>query len=283
MASARSRIFDAFLFFNELEMLELRLNILDPVVDRFVLVESTVTFSGRPKPLYYAEHQVRFAPWRDKIIHVVVDDTPDTGAWRWGREYFQRDQIMRGLLQCRCDDIVLLSDCDEIPDPAAVRARARGGYHQEYMLYYLNCRHMSEDMIGTAALYYFQFAAFGPQATRHRRWGFPRIERGGWHFAYAMSPERIRAKLRAFSHDEFDTPEVAAAIEGRRERLEDIFAVHAGTLTVQDIENDYFPDYLKANWRRYAELCRTTSTALAKAPAAGTLAKTAAAAIKRQR
>ena len=283
MERGRQRILDAFLFFNELEMLELRLNILDPVVDRFILVESTVTFSGQTKPLYYADNKSRFVPWQDKIAHVVVDDTPDTGVWRWGREFFQRDQIMRGLTQCRCDDIVLLSDCDEIPDPAAVAARMRGGYHQEYMLYYLNCRHMNENMIGTSALYYFQLAALGPQATRHRRWGFPRIELGGWHFAYAMSAERIRTKLQAFSHAEFDTPEVAAAIEHRRQRLEDIFAVHAGTLTVQDIERDYFPDYLKLNWRRYENLVYGPAHTLANATTAGTLPETAAAAVKGKR
>jgi Glycosyltransferase family 17 len=257
---ARGRVFDAFLFHDELDMLELRLHVLDPVVDRFVLVESTVTFSGMPKPLYFAENRNRFAPWRDKITHVVVDDTPDTGTWRWGREHFQRDQIMRGLSACRCDDVVLLSDVDEIPDPAAVARRLRGGYHQEFFLYYLNCRHMNEDWIGTVCLYYFQLAAFGPEKVRQRRAGFERVERGGWHFAYAMSAERIRAKLQAFSHSEFDTPEIAAAIELRRENLEDIFGWHAGTLTVQDIESGYFPAWLQANWQRYPELVRQHRT-----------------------
>ena len=59
------RVFDAFPFFNELEMLEIRLNVLDDVVDRFVLVESTLTFSGRPKPLWYADHRARFARCTD--------------------------------------------------------------------------------------------------------------------------------------------------------------------------------------------------------------------------
>jgi beta-1,4-mannosyl-glycoprotein beta-1,4-N-acetylglucosaminyltransferase len=254
MDTKRGRVFDTFPFFNELEMLELRFEILDPVVDRFVLVESTVTYSGLPKPLYYAENRQRFAHWEHKIVHVVVDDTPDTGEWRWGREFHQRNQIVRGLVDCRCDDIVMLSDVDEIPDPAAVAARLRGGYHQEYMLYYLNCLHMNENMIGTTTLYHFQFAVHEPQAIRHRRWAYPRIERGGWHFAYAMSPDRIRTKLHAFSHNEFDTPEMAAGIERRRARLEDIFGWHAGTLTVLDVESGYFPEYLKANWRRYPEL-----------------------------
>ena len=253
---SRQRVIDAFLFCSELDMLELRLNILDPVVDRFVLVESTVTFSGLDKPLWFSEHRERFAPWRDKITHVVVRDTPDTGSWRWGRERFQRDQLQRGLGDCRCDDIVLVSDVDEIPDPEAVAQRRRGGYQQEYMLYYFNCRHMSEYWVGTLALYHFALAAIGPQAARDRRYEFPRIERGGWHFAYAIGPEAFRAKLRAFSHAEFDTPEHAAAFEQRRDALTDVFAFHPGTLTVLDLDTGYFPAYLKANRARWAHLLR---------------------------
>jgi hypothetical protein len=258
-ATQRQRVVDAFLFCDEAEMLEIRLNVLDAVVDRFVLVESTVTFSGLPKPLHYADHRSRYARWSDRIEHVVVDDTPDTGAWRWGREHHQRNAIARGLAGCRCDDFVMLSDVDEIPDPEAVAARTRGGYHQDFFLYYLNARHVSEDWIGTVGLYAFQLAAHGAQAVRDRRHGYERVERGGWHFAYAMPPDRIRRKLRAFSHAEYDTPEHAEAIERRRERLEDIFAVHPGRLTVQDLATGYFPDYVKQRWRDYADLVRAPS------------------------
>jgi beta-1,4-mannosyl-glycoprotein beta-1,4-N-acetylglucosaminyltransferase len=57
---------DAFLLNTELDLLELRLNILDPVMDKFVIVESTVEFSGKPKPLYFADYKERFAPWKDR-------------------------------------------------------------------------------------------------------------------------------------------------------------------------------------------------------------------------
>jgi beta-1,4-mannosyl-glycoprotein beta-1,4-N-acetylglucosaminyltransferase len=253
----RQRVVDAFLFSDELDMLELRLSVLDPVVDRFVLVESTVTFSGLEKPLAFADHRERFAAWHDKITHVVVRDTPDTGSWRWGRERHQRNQLLRGLVDCRCDDLVLVSDVDEIPDPEAVGRRLRGGYHQEFMLYYLNCRHMSEYWVGTVALYAFQLAVLGAQTARDRRYDLERVERGGWHFAYAISPEAMRAKLRAFSHAEFDTEEHAGAFEHRRAALTDVFAVHQGTLTVLDLDAGYFPAYLKANRERYAHLLRS--------------------------
>lgn len=70
-------IYDCFTFFNELELLELRLHELADVVDKFVLVEATKTHSNKSKPLYYWENRSRFGEFHDKIIHIIVDDLPD--------------------------------------------------------------------------------------------------------------------------------------------------------------------------------------------------------------
>ena len=70
------KIYDCFLFFNELETLELRLEILNDIVDKFVIVESTVTFSGKEKKLFFNENKEKFKKFEDKIIHVIINDTP---------------------------------------------------------------------------------------------------------------------------------------------------------------------------------------------------------------
>jgi hypothetical protein len=70
-------IYDAFLFFNELDLLDIRLNLLNDVVDKFVVVESTVTFSGKTKKLFFDENKQMFEKFSDKIIHIVVSDTPE--------------------------------------------------------------------------------------------------------------------------------------------------------------------------------------------------------------
>jgi len=70
-------IYDCFCFFNELEILELRLNILDSVVDKFVICESTVTHTGQPKKMYFEENKDRFSKFLHKIIHLKISDTPD--------------------------------------------------------------------------------------------------------------------------------------------------------------------------------------------------------------
>lgn len=119
------RAWDAFLFCDELDLLEARLTELDDVVDRHVLVEAPVTFQGDPKPLHYLENSGRFAPWKDKIIHVVAD-LGGCGD-HWDREHASRAAVTQGLGDLADDDIFLLSDVDEIPFPVLSAARKPWG------------------------------------------------------------------------------------------------------------------------------------------------------------
>jgi len=93
---AMPRIFDCFTFLNEFDLLEIRLHELAQVVDRFVIAESPVTFTGRPKPLHFLDNRARFAAFADKIIHIVVDDQPVTDS-AWEREWHQRNALERGI------------------------------------------------------------------------------------------------------------------------------------------------------------------------------------------
>jgi beta-1,4-mannosyl-glycoprotein beta-1,4-N-acetylglucosaminyltransferase len=112
------KIYDCFTFFNELDVLEMRLNILDKHVDNFILVESTQTHSGKNKDLVFKNNIDRFKKFSEKITHIVVDDMPiQENENRWILENFQRNAIMRGLTRCDDEDIILISDLDEIPNP----------------------------------------------------------------------------------------------------------------------------------------------------------------------
>jgi beta-1,4-mannosyl-glycoprotein beta-1,4-N-acetylglucosaminyltransferase len=129
------KIYDCFIFYNELELLKLRLSELYDHVDHFVLCEATVTFQGKPKPLYFDLHKAEFEPFADKIIHVIVDDaepaketpqdaqTQDYDPVIWNREHFQRNALRRGLTSAAEDDIIIISDCDEIIRPDTVKYR----------------------------------------------------------------------------------------------------------------------------------------------------------------
>jgi len=121
------RVFDCFTFFNEMDVLEIRLSELDALVDYFVIVEATHTQTGKPKPLYYADNRKRYDRFAHKIIHVVVEDLPLDDPSHWPREAHQRDAIMRGLGEAGPDDRIIISDCDEIPKPDVLRRALQFG------------------------------------------------------------------------------------------------------------------------------------------------------------
>ena len=117
------KVYDCFLFYNELDILEIRLNELYDHVDYFYAVEASVTHTGRPKPLYLKEaleHTNRFDKFKSKIINIdtdldltksaLVDNNIDDS---WNREFIQRNYLMSVMLKASADDIILLSDVDE--------------------------------------------------------------------------------------------------------------------------------------------------------------------------
>jgi hypothetical protein len=117
------RVWDAFPFFNEFRVLKLRLHTLAPVMHRFVLAEATRTFSNELKPLHFGERvldDAELADFLPQIEHVVIDDMPTASHWPFDREHHQRNALVRGLAQASADDLILVSDCDEIPDPHAI-------------------------------------------------------------------------------------------------------------------------------------------------------------------
>jgi beta-1,4-mannosyl-glycoprotein beta-1,4-N-acetylglucosaminyltransferase len=127
-------IVDCFIFYNEDELLNYRLNILQDIVDVFVLVESTRTFTGKPKKLYFEKEK-----FKERIIHIVVDDFPFTEPTKeqvWKNEKFQRNCIQRGLdqLTLNDNDILIFSDVDEIPDPNTLKSLKTFHFEDIYSL-----------------------------------------------------------------------------------------------------------------------------------------------------
>lgn len=111
-------IVDCFIFYNEIKLLQYRLETLYKHVDHFIIVESTLTFAGNKKESYFLNNKHLFEKFLDKIIHVLVNDTPVCHD-AWGRERFQRNCISRGLdkiVNLKESDVLIISDCDEIPN-----------------------------------------------------------------------------------------------------------------------------------------------------------------------
>lgn len=117
-------IFDCFTFFNELDILQFRMELLNDVVDYFVLVESNSTHHGEKKRLYFTDNRERYSKYFDKIIYVFVDDIPEyKGEGDMSIVNYLRNAIMRGLVnKARPDDYIIVSDVDEIPNPDIIRS-----------------------------------------------------------------------------------------------------------------------------------------------------------------
>ena len=133
------KIYDCFTFFNELDLLEIRLEELYAVVDKFVIVEADRTHSGKYKGFVLEKNKKRYSKWWDKIIYVKIKNSPlprltwiynlflytknsflkyvsfNAGLGNWNLENFQRNAIIRGLTHAEDKDIIIVSDLDEIP------------------------------------------------------------------------------------------------------------------------------------------------------------------------
>jgi beta-1,4-mannosyl-glycoprotein beta-1,4-N-acetylglucosaminyltransferase len=219
----KPQVYDTFLFYNELDVLDIRFAELYDVVDRFIVVEGILTHSGKPKPLNFDANKDRYAKYLHKVTYIVVDDypaLPDPGDDlqakadnAWSRERWQRDAIMRGLTGCRDDDVILIGDADEIARAETVRAYdpAQGLCRLKQRLFYykLNCENKAGwDWLKIAP--YKTVKELTPCGVRYPPAGdVPMIESGGWHFSF-LTPDAdgIAEKIRAFAHVEYSTPEM---------------------------------------------------------------------------
>lgn len=209
-------IIDLFYFNNELDVLEIRLNILDKYVDNFILVEAPLTFSGVEKPLYYKENKERFKQWEHKIIHYIAEETPElrkqailspntgSGEHYWVREFIQKESAKEALMFCKDNDIVFISDVDEIWKPSLLKNVIEKNVvykpRQLPYLYYLNQR-TDEDWLGWTGTVFTRYNNIKNACINHLRTDgmteYKVLPNGGWHFNSIGGKDK---KKEAFKH-----------------------------------------------------------------------------------
>jgi beta-1,4-mannosyl-glycoprotein beta-1,4-N-acetylglucosaminyltransferase len=209
-STRKINIYDCFPFFNELDILDIRFAELYDVVDRFIITEATLTHGGQPKPLYFQDNLDRYGKYLNKVTHIVVDQYPAMDSWSIERH--QRNQLLRGLLDCAPDDIIIISDADEIPRGGAVyefkHERGIMGLQERLFYYKLNCEAYDKWNEAKIATYHevMSKTPCGIRYTPTTRLGFDLIENGGWHFSYLSNIDGIIEKLGATAHQEYNTP-----------------------------------------------------------------------------
>jgi beta-1,4-mannosyl-glycoprotein beta-1,4-N-acetylglucosaminyltransferase len=256
-------IIDAFTFFNEAEICELRLRVLDPVVDRFVVVEADATHSGRSKPFNFpALLDTTLRPWRQKIVYhpmhldlsgLDLDPKPaeyDPETAHWTLEKTQRGGIDEACRGFEDDDWLVISDVDEIPHPQFLTAIVTNPQLvsrlpvalQQFMFYYKLTNLRKEDWRGSVVTTVGKSRRLTAQWHRDQRWHLESVQGAGWHLSYFGDVERIQTKLESFAHQEYNVEHIksAAHIERSRTESRDLLGREVDVVKVDDT---FFPPF----------------------------------------
>lgn len=272
-------VIDCIPFFNELDILKLRLHILDPLVDRFVIEEATHTFSGLPKELCFEKNREMFEEFLPKITYLVVDNSPKEISTH-ERDKFQKNALAKALTDASDEDVLILSDVDEIPNPAVLQELVKRFdpdkiYHlaQRNFYCYLNMEEVSGNLLsitgefpgverrmwlGTKVFAKKNIPESGIIDLREISPEDPRSVRvadGGWHFGYMGSchetdvSRRVGTKVVAAAHQEYNTEDVLAEVKDRLILGEDIFGRNA--VFQWAVVDESYPQYLLEHKSEY--------------------------------
>jgi beta-1,4-mannosyl-glycoprotein beta-1,4-N-acetylglucosaminyltransferase len=273
-------VYDVFPFFNELDILDIRLNSLNEVVDYFVITEATTTFSGNSKKLFLSENISLFDKFKDKLIIQVVADIPNLGPFE--RDWYQRDQAKTILSDnLKDEDFILYGDVDEIPKPESVILASKKlneivkivHFAQNLNYYYLNLKESSgtllsytgeyENIVNKKWLgtnlsqwsYAKQFTMTELRNPEHKKVGY-RMEDSGWHFSYVggeigtSMEERAKIKVVSAAHQEFNNRKILNKIGKRTSKYKDIFGRKGAYFeTIKD--KNYLPIYVQQNLNKF--------------------------------
>ena len=257
-------IFDCFQYFNEDHIADLRFNILDEYVDFFVIVESTVNHQGQTRKLHFDKN--KYKKFQNKIVYIEVDDTPDnikkphTGGESLVEQH-QRNSIMKGLNKSQDNDLIILSDVDEIPDLNKLKVFDKNKYavfSQKMFMYKLNLLNLNENNWHGSKIC-LKKNLKSPQWLRNlkfKKYPFWRIDKqknlqiiddGGWHFAYLQDVKNISKKIKSFAHGEFNKADIVSEknIELKISQGEDVLG-RGYKIKKIEIDSSY-PEYIINN------------------------------------
>ena len=283
-----AKTYDCFNFFNELDILEMRLNILYDYVDYFVIVESSVTHTGLEKEYFFENNKERFSKFMDKIIHFKVTDTPNnfinlaetsddtvkliyefiaTQKIRfkrdsqpdYGRDFYQKECVRRPLIGCDDDDIILISDADEIPNPETILKLGEldlnnNSYSLNQITYYYYLNMFKESTwYGTKVSKYKNIKNLSLNEVRGDESLTIKIPNGGWHFSFMGGEKMVKTKMLSYSARDMANDYILSTISQNMENNVDPFL--RGGLTKVEIDSTY-PKYVLDNLDKYSQFIK---------------------------
>ena len=291
-------IYDCFMYFDEDMLLDLRLNVLNDHVKKFVITEATYTHNGNKKKLNFNINN--FKKFKDKIEYIIVDKHPPTiNDLKDGdsvdvrgkklilngmaRDYFQRENLNKGLKETSNDDLIIISDLDEIPNLEGTDFRGINDklilFKQKMFYYKLNLLYFDFNWYGSKACKKKSFIS--PQWLRNIKsknyskfridvWFSKKkynniffIEDGGWHFTSIRTPEELEKKLLNFAHH-YDFEKSGLKIDDIKKLVREKTVMYdhnidqkgdkwSGKSTLKKIPNEFLPSYINLNLSKYKD------------------------------
>jgi beta-1,4-mannosyl-glycoprotein beta-1,4-N-acetylglucosaminyltransferase len=261
-------IYDCFQYFNEDHIVDLRLNILNQYVDYFVISESTKTHQGKDKKINFDIK--KFSKFRDKIKFIVADykEIINFKKHTGGEspiEQHQRNSLIKGIEDASSEDLIILSDSDEIPDLTKLieinNNKKFIAFSQKMFMYKMNLQNIEEsNWIGSKITKKKNITTMqNLRNLKFKKYPFWRFDkknlqtiRGGWHFSFLQTPEQILKKIKSFSHGEFNIKNVNEKnIEEKILKNQDIFG---RGITLKKIELDSsYPNYILKNKEKFSK------------------------------
>tara|TARA_A100001011_G_scaffold379290_1_gene445122 strand:- start:3417 stop:4211 length:795 start_codon:yes stop_codon:yes gene_type:complete len=261
------------MYFDEDLILDIRLNVLSENVDKFVIAEATRDHAGREKKLNFDINN--FQKFKNKIEYLIIDDLPlkvsaNKNNWHENhlRDQFQRNSLSRGYNNYQDEDLIMISDIDEIPNPKKISffqpEKKYACFLQKNFQSKLNLLNTSEgNWPGTKICKKKNLKS--PQWLRDIKtkqvpfWKFYKpkrpqlIEDGGWHFSFLKRPEDIITKINSYSHQEFNKPEFVNPVK-IKEKIQNKKDLFGRNIVYKKVEVDkYCPNYIVKNKDKFKE------------------------------
>ncbi len=265
------KLVDCFMYFDEDLILDIRLNTLGNTVDKFVICEATRDHAGNKKNLKF--NFKNFPNYKNKINYIVVDNIPikiKNYKKNWHenhlRDQFQRNALAKGYEKFDPEDLIMISDIDEIPDPKKIKEfdikNKYACFLQKNFQSKINLLNITESLwAGTKICQKKNLKS--PQWLRNIKtkkrpfWKFFRekepqlISNGGWHFSFLKTPQTIKKKIQSYAHQEFNKEKFTdiRLIEERVKNKLDLFDRNF-QYNVVDLD-ETFPEYITKNKEKF--------------------------------
>jgi len=264
----KNKIFDCVTFFQENFITNFRFEVLDQVVDYFVVCESRFDHRGNKKELNF---KLTNSKYKEKIIYLVLEEPFKKNNDIWQNQAEQREYIINGLYHADSNDYVMFSDPDEIPRPELLKnisiKKKYGIFLQNIYCYKFNLFNRYESpWEGTRICQKKNLRSIDYMRQKIKKknlsspfWKFYKekniqiIDKGGWHFNSLLSPEEISKKLKTFAHSEF-SDEKFSSVSVIKEKISKRIDLFERNHEYEEVKIDNsFPDYLIKNINKYKE------------------------------